>query len=237
MTDTARKLAVFPAFHKVAGRRVVIVGGGAEAAAKIRLLSETKAQIVVFAASLEQGTGADLIAAHGDWRGAWPVAADLAGAALVFAATELRGDRPRGRRARPFGRRADQRRRSPRPLRLLYAGAGQPRAARHRHWQRRRGAGAHPPCARPHRGPARAGLRRPRGARRQDPRARDGGVFHRRRSPPLLGALLLRSRRREGVRRPHRRKRSRRRCGRSRSTPTGPATFRWLAPAPVPRTC
>ncbi len=88
MTDTARKLAVFPAFHKVAGRRVVIVGGGVEAAAKIRLLSETKAQIVVFASSLEQGTGADLIAAHGDWRGAWPATADLAGAALVFAATE-----------------------------------------------------------------------------------------------------------------------------------------------------
>ncbi len=87
MSETARKLAVFPAFHKVAGRRVVIVGGGAEAAAKIRLLSETRAEIVVFAATLDRETGADLIAAHGDWRGAFPVAADLAGAALVFAAT------------------------------------------------------------------------------------------------------------------------------------------------------
>ncbi len=87
MSANARKLAVFPAFHKVAGRRVVIVGGGAEAAAKIRLLSETRAEIVVFARALDRDTGASLIAAHGDWRGAFPAPADLAGAALVFAAT------------------------------------------------------------------------------------------------------------------------------------------------------
>ena len=94
MSDNSRKLAVFPAFHKVAGRRVVIVGGGAEAAAKIRLLAETKADIVVFAPSLGQEAGADLVAANGDWRGATPAAADLAGAALVFAATgSEEGDR------------------------------------------------------------------------------------------------------------------------------------------------
>jgi uroporphyrin-III C-methyltransferase/precorrin-2 dehydrogenase/sirohydrochlorin ferrochelatase len=94
MSVNERKLAVFPAFHKVAGRRVVVVGGGAEAAAKIRLLSETKAEIVVFARSLDKETGADLIAAHADWRGAAPVLADIAGAALVFAATgSEEGDR------------------------------------------------------------------------------------------------------------------------------------------------
>ncbi len=87
MSDKARKLAVFPAFHKVAGRRVVIVGGGPEAAAKIRLIAETRAEIVVFASTLERETGADLIAAHGDWRGKHPTLADLAGAALIFAAT------------------------------------------------------------------------------------------------------------------------------------------------------
>jgi uroporphyrin-III C-methyltransferase/precorrin-2 dehydrogenase/sirohydrochlorin ferrochelatase len=87
MASPGRKLAVFPAFHKVAGRRVVIVGGGAEAAAKIRLLAETRAEIVVFAKALDKETGADLIAAHADWRGAWPSHADIAGAALVFAAT------------------------------------------------------------------------------------------------------------------------------------------------------
>ncbi len=87
MSKDTRKLGIFPAFHKVAGRRVVIVGGGAEAAAKIRLIAETRAEIVVFASTLDRGTGADLIAAHGDWRGAFPAPADLAGAALVFAAT------------------------------------------------------------------------------------------------------------------------------------------------------
>ena len=93
-SERARKLAVFPAFHKVAGRRVVVVGGGPEAAAKIRLLGETKAEIVVFAATLAKETGADLIAAHGDWRGARPTAADLSGAALVFVATGTEeGDR------------------------------------------------------------------------------------------------------------------------------------------------
>ena len=94
MSDTDRKLAVFPAFHKVAGRRVVVVGGGHEAAAKIRLLSETKAEIVVFARALDKETGVDLIAAHADWRGAWPGVADIAGAALIFAATgSEEGDR------------------------------------------------------------------------------------------------------------------------------------------------
>jgi len=83
-----RKLSVFPAFHKVAGRRVVVVGGGEHAAAKIRLLSETEAEIVVFARSLDRRTGVDLIAAHAEWRAREPDAADIAGAALVFAAAD-----------------------------------------------------------------------------------------------------------------------------------------------------
>src|SRR6516225_3192411 len=85
MTD--RKLAVFPAFHKVAGRRVVVVGGGYEAAAKIRLLAETQAEIAVYAPALDKETGVDLINAHADWRGKAPMLADLTDAALVFAAT------------------------------------------------------------------------------------------------------------------------------------------------------
>jgi len=87
MADTCRKLGVFPAFHRVTGKRVVVVGGGDEAAAKIRLLSETEAQIVVFAPALNREAGAALIAANGDWRGKAPVLADIAGAALVFIAT------------------------------------------------------------------------------------------------------------------------------------------------------
>ena len=92
MTTRERKLGVFPAFHKVDGRRVVVVGGGVEAAAKIRLLAETRAEIVVFAASLDKETGADLVAAHADWRGARPVVSDLDGAALVFAATGVEAE-------------------------------------------------------------------------------------------------------------------------------------------------
>lgn len=87
MSSSARKLAVFPAFHKVADRRVVVVGGGEEAGAKIRLLGETSAEIVVYAAALDQQAGVDLIAACGEWRGPWPSLSDLSGAALVFAAT------------------------------------------------------------------------------------------------------------------------------------------------------
>ncbi len=87
MTKDARKLGVFPAFHKVEGRRVAVVGGGAEAAAKIRLLGETKADIVVYARTLDKETGVDLVAAGAEWRGPWPSADDLRGAALVFSAT------------------------------------------------------------------------------------------------------------------------------------------------------
>lgn len=87
MPKPTRKLGVFPAFHKIAGRSVVIVGGGNEAAQKIRLLAETSAEIVVFAAALGQEAGAELIAAGGEWRGNWPNPSDISDAALIFAAT------------------------------------------------------------------------------------------------------------------------------------------------------
>jgi len=92
MTASARKLAVFPAFHKVAGRDVLVVGGGEEAAAKIRLLAETSANVRVFAATVETETGAALIAAKGTWGGTWPDAAAFRNAALVFAATGSESD-------------------------------------------------------------------------------------------------------------------------------------------------
>jgi uroporphyrin-III C-methyltransferase/precorrin-2 dehydrogenase/sirohydrochlorin ferrochelatase len=85
--SATRKLGTFPAFHRVEGRRVVVVGGGGEAAAKIRLLSETSADLVVFAAVLEPEARRDLEAAGAAWIGRPPVATDLAGAALVFTAT------------------------------------------------------------------------------------------------------------------------------------------------------
>ena len=87
MPGPARKLGVFPAFHRVADRRVIVVGGGEEAAAKIRLIAETSAEIVVYATALGQEAGAALIVAGGEWRGAWPSASDLKDAVLIFTAS------------------------------------------------------------------------------------------------------------------------------------------------------
>ena len=86
-TDNREKLSVFPAFHKVSGRTVLVVGHGDEAAAKVRLVAETSADIVVIAPEVE----ASLVAAI-ERAGARRLArsfrpADLQGAALVFAAT------------------------------------------------------------------------------------------------------------------------------------------------------
>ncbi|TYC51484.1 uroporphyrinogen-III C-methyltransferase [Rhodobacterales bacterium] len=93
--DTARtlkqpdqRLDVFPAFMKVAGQRVVVVGHGGEAAAKVRLLGETNATIVVVGRYLEPELqeAIDIFQAE-------HVAEDfrprhLTGAALVFSARE-----------------------------------------------------------------------------------------------------------------------------------------------------
>ena len=81
------RLSVFPAFHKVAGRVVVIIGDGAAAAAKVRLLAETEAAIrLVAPAPGEELTG--LIAAHGvEHRARGFHAEDLDGAVLAFAAS------------------------------------------------------------------------------------------------------------------------------------------------------
>lgn len=82
------RLDVFPAFVKVADRRVLVVGHGGEAAAKVRLLGETNAQIVVIAKEIE----ADLNEAI-ELLQAEHVAEDfrpshLTDAALVFSARE-----------------------------------------------------------------------------------------------------------------------------------------------------
>lgn len=82
------RLDVFPAFMKVAGRKVLVVGHGGEAAAKVRLLGETNARIVVVSKTVE----ADLQDAI-DLFQAEHVAEDfvprhLEEAALVFSARE-----------------------------------------------------------------------------------------------------------------------------------------------------
>ncbi len=82
------RLDVFPAFFNVAQKRVVIVGGGQEAASKLRLLGETNARLEVVAAELGSAmqravalTGALHIARAYEFE-------DFADAALVFTAQE-----------------------------------------------------------------------------------------------------------------------------------------------------
>src|SRR4051794_29734342 len=87
---TAERLSVFPAFHKVSQRTVVVVGGGVEAAAKVRLLLETDASIRLVSEALT-GELLDLVAGNSIEHVARPfLCDDLDGAVLAFAAS---GDR------------------------------------------------------------------------------------------------------------------------------------------------
>lgn len=82
------KLDVFPAFFKVRGGRVLVVGNGAEAAAKVRLLGETNARVEVVAATVEPDLR-DAIEAVGAIHIAAEFTSDfLNGAVLVFSACE-----------------------------------------------------------------------------------------------------------------------------------------------------
>ena len=81
------QLTVFPAFFKVANQHVVIVGNGAEALAKARLVDETQADIVVISDTPTAGlskwlAGSDAFHHPGPYRSEL-----LDGAVLVFAAT------------------------------------------------------------------------------------------------------------------------------------------------------
>lgn len=58
MSNVENKLIAFPAFFKVEGEKVAIFGNGDEAFAKLRLLSNTRADIIVYADAPE----ADLVA-------------------------------------------------------------------------------------------------------------------------------------------------------------------------------
>lgn len=89
---TAERLSVFPAFHKVAGRPVLVVGDDAAAAAKVRLLRETDAliRLVAAAPSLELLELAGLPDVEHRARPFRPE--DLDGVVLAFAAS---GERDR----------------------------------------------------------------------------------------------------------------------------------------------
>jgi uroporphyrin-III C-methyltransferase/precorrin-2 dehydrogenase/sirohydrochlorin ferrochelatase len=84
------RLSVFPAFHKVAGRVVLIVGDGGEAAAKVRLLLETEAQIRLVAPTPNEELST-LVATHEiEHRARCFCAEDLDDAVLIFAASGAR---------------------------------------------------------------------------------------------------------------------------------------------------
>ena len=102
MTQAAAKLNAFPIFLKVEGRAVAIVGGGDEALAKARLLSQSSAEIRIIADHVEPQLR-DWIAANGALRIHAAYDASLVeGAVMVFAAT---GDEALDRRISEDARR------------------------------------------------------------------------------------------------------------------------------------
>lgn len=81
------RLSVFPAFHKVSGRPVLIVGEGEEAVAKVRLLLETDARIRLVARAPSTELAALIVAHDLEHVARGFRAADLDGAVLAFAAS------------------------------------------------------------------------------------------------------------------------------------------------------
>ncbi|SER15845.1 uroporphyrinogen-III C-methyltransferase [Faunimonas pinastri] len=88
----ADRLSVFPAFHKVENRIVLVVGEGSEAAAKVRLLAQTCASIRLVAASPSDELAALVIAHDLEHRPRGFRPADLDDAVLAFAASGERGE-------------------------------------------------------------------------------------------------------------------------------------------------
>ncbi len=87
---TTERLSVFPAFHKVSQRTVLVVGAGAEAMAKVRLLLETEARIRLVGENPTDELAA-LVAANGiEHRARQFRDEDLDGAILAFAASGVR---------------------------------------------------------------------------------------------------------------------------------------------------
>ncbi|MEO1113646.1 MAG: siroheme synthase CysG [Pseudomonadota bacterium] len=82
------RLDVFPAFVKVADRRVLVVGHGGEAAAKVRLLGETNAAIVVISKVIEPDLREAIALFQAEHIAEDFRPAHLTDAALVFSARE-----------------------------------------------------------------------------------------------------------------------------------------------------
>ncbi|MCH1532369.1 MAG: bifunctional precorrin-2 dehydrogenase/sirohydrochlorin ferrochelatase, partial [Planktomarina temperata] len=80
-------MKTFPMFLQMEGRRVIIVGGGEQAAQKCRLILKTEASIILLAPALDP----ELSDLHAQGRVEWCqgaiTPANFADAALVFVAT------------------------------------------------------------------------------------------------------------------------------------------------------
>ncbi len=85
-------LDVFPAFFNVAGKRIVIVGGGDEAAAKLRLLGESNAHLEVVAPTVSAAMARALKTVPAIHRDRQFEFEDIADTALVFTAQESEQD-------------------------------------------------------------------------------------------------------------------------------------------------
>ncbi|MBU2994775.1 siroheme synthase CysG [Octadecabacter sp. 1_MG-2023] len=80
-------MKTFPMFLQMQGRRVIIAGGGEQAAQKCRLILKTEAAITVLAPSLDPELADLLGQGRIEWSAATLTAPDFADAALVFIAT------------------------------------------------------------------------------------------------------------------------------------------------------
>lgn len=84
-------MKTFPMFFQMRGRRVIIAGGGEQAAQKTRLMLKTEAQIIVLADALEDELAA-LVSAGRITQQSGPIGVEnFKGAALVFVATGCPG--------------------------------------------------------------------------------------------------------------------------------------------------
>ncbi|MBW6420019.1 siroheme synthase CysG [Rhizobium sp. XQZ8] len=87
MSPSQQRLSVFPAFFRVSGRNVLVFGNGDEAYAKARLLRNTDARIIAYAAEPEADYAAWLAAENIETVRAEFSPEQVAGATMIFAAT------------------------------------------------------------------------------------------------------------------------------------------------------
>lgn len=87
--ERARQLISFPAFFKVEDRTILVIGGGDAAAAKVRLLTETRAQIAVVSETVSHPmeTALRTLGEQAQYFARPVTDADIANATLVFVAT------------------------------------------------------------------------------------------------------------------------------------------------------